>query len=52
MDFFDYTQDEEIYIIGIAEKLQNLNSQFIRSGRFENIFTLKIPDEKERELIL
>lgn len=40
-----------VYILATANRLQGLPPEFLRKGRFDEIFCLNLPDERERKMI-
>lgn len=52
LDFFDYTVDLDVFVIGTVNKIENLNNDFLREGRFDKIIEMGIPGEEERKKIL
>ena len=52
VDFFDYTVDLNVFVIGTVNKIENLSGDFLREGRFDKIIEMGIPEEEERKKIL
>ncbi|HEU4520558.1 MAG TPA: AAA family ATPase [Thermoanaerobaculia bacterium] len=42
---------EEVFVVGSANDLSRLPPEFLRKGRFDEIFFVDLPDEDERESI-
>lgn len=52
LDFMDCSSTENVVVIGILHKIENLRHSFLQVGRFDHVVELKIPDLEERADIL
>ncbi len=47
-----FEQDDSIFIIAATNRVEDLDPALTRSGRFDRIVTIGLPDEKSREAIV